>query len=1247
MPQELQPRLRHIRRRIRQVLWLHGVSWTVAVLFGATLLAGLLDWLLHLDDSGVRLILGLGILGGSAWVVWHRLLSPLTVDFSDIDLARLVERRFPNFSDGFSSTVEFIQRGLDPRLGSTELQRQTVDRTLAAIEQTNISDIIQPRSVVRITTIAVGVCLIVTLVVGFNPATAATALHRLVFPFSSAPWPKQTQLRFVDAELRPLLDQGGTPLRVARGATLELFVENVRGRIPRDAHLEYRLIGERPVAAPLREITLRDAKNRRHPVGQATIVAARGPIEFRAVGGDDREMPWRRLEVVPPPVLENLQVTLTPPAYLGRDVERLGEGVGHVQGYLGTRVDIRALASKPLRSASLRLKSSESFPATIGNDARELRASFVIDAAGVYSYWFALKDRQNFENTDAPRYEIRGIADTVPNVVIDEPATDLLATPTATVPIVVTAEDDIGLREIRLRYRRQRGEQNRESAVRRLYQPNEDGPTEQQVEDSWNLAELGLEPGMELAFHAEATDDFNLGGEHVGRSNTRTITIVSPSQKAAELAARQTALLDELERIYKDQARAREQVEELRIQFRDVGELRAQDFDLLQRVEIDQREISARLTAADEGVESRANALLEELQNNRIDDPESEGRLQRIAAEIAGLRAESLPAIEQELTQARKEAQREDRPSTGDEPIRPDKAAPKAPAENQSEERPQAGNDQDAPLSHNPDAVENRTEGQTPPSTEAADSLSRAGEHQEVVLNALTELRQLLAQWRSRRELTTELNELIAGQEKIAKETAEIGKETLTKALSELSPQQQSELAKLKDRQQREAERVEQFRQRLAKTADRLAQVEPAAGDSVSAAIEEFDRKAIAGRMRETAEDIQRNNVGQAAREQQRILDELNEVGRILRNEPSTDTEMLVEQMKEAESELEQLRQREETLLKQLEAASQIADSKERELELQRLVKEQRQLRREAEAMARRLERLQAEHAGESARRASARMEQAERALERNDAGDAARQQQEALSDLEQSQRELAQARRQAEERLAFEQLEKIADRLKGMIPRQQAVIEETRRLDSEYQKRTRWSRVLLRSLRDLAEVEAGLQQETERLSQELEAAEVFALALRGAAKEMQRAAALLSKRQTDAETIAAEQAALARFQDLVTALEPDKKDPPANQNPPQAGEEQPPAEGPPMDGIPQLAQLKVLKSLQEHINQATAELDEIRRRTGRLSEAEQQRLQDLAREQSEIADLARNLMHAVRAPFETEEREDRQLELE
>jgi hypothetical protein len=71
--------LAELRGRIVLLTWVSGLAWTILASVGGLLVTGTFDWLIHLDDPGTRLVLGLGLLGGSSWMLWRRLISPLRV----------------------------------------------------------------------------------------------------------------------------------------------------------------------------------------------------------------------------------------------------------------------------------------------------------------------------------------------------------------------------------------------------------------------------------------------------------------------------------------------------------------------------------------------------------------------------------------------------------------------------------------------------------------------------------------------------------------------------------------------------------------------------------------------------------------------------------------------------------------------------------------------------------------------------------------------------------------------------------------------------------------------------------------------------------------------------------------------------------------------------------------------------------------------------------------------------------------
>ncbi len=234
MPEQLFDRLRELRQRVRYVLWVYGFCCLTVTLFLTTLVAGSLDWLWHLDEVGTRVLLGLGILSASAWVGWRFLWIPLTTEFSNVELASRIEKQNPAFQDSLSSTVQFLESEQNELIGSPKLQQQVIAQTLRRLDQISVERLIETRPVQKVATWAVATCVLVAIVVGFNQAAAATAMNRLLFPFSSTPWPRDVELRFIDQNLRPLAASLDGGLTVVQGETLELFVENQRGALPAD-----------------------------------------------------------------------------------------------------------------------------------------------------------------------------------------------------------------------------------------------------------------------------------------------------------------------------------------------------------------------------------------------------------------------------------------------------------------------------------------------------------------------------------------------------------------------------------------------------------------------------------------------------------------------------------------------------------------------------------------------------------------------------------------------------------------------------------------------------------------------------------------------------------------------------------------------------------------------------------------------------------------------------------------------------
>ena len=1348
--------LAELRGRIRLLTWISGLCWMSVAFLGGMLVTGTLDWLLHFDDSGTRLVIGLALLSLSGWMLWRQLIAPLRLPLSGPFLAGRVERRFPGLKNRLLSAVEFLDHRLDAKLGSTELQKAVVGQALRDLERIEPSDVVETKAIRNVTIAGVLVFLLTALVVLIRPLEAATSVQRMIFPFANIPWPRAVELKLVGTDLSPVNYVPDQPILMARGDTLELYVENERGKLPERVWFEYQNEEDGPIVRDsLRQTTVRDENGRAREMAVISWIATRGSMRFRASGGDDEVMPFYRVDVVPPPGIETLQVTVTPPTYSQQPVQVLPPGVGHVQGLLGTKVEVRATADKRLKLARLRVGEQPPVPLELQDNEQSFAAVFEIKAAVVSNYWFELTDTEGFTDREAVRYELRGIADSVPDVAIEIPVSDVLITADAELPVEILAKDDLGLRDVRIAY--QVGDDEKLKVIPLFSatgpsatgsSPNGEtastngepgmGPQRHQASYVWKMADLSPEPGMKIVFRGEATDDYDLGQPHVGKSVPRSITIVSGDEKQKELAMRVSDLLDDLKQATQLQQRALQQTQELQTQLDNVGELRPQDIDQLQRTELDQRQAASRLTHAADGVETQARQILDEFQANRLKDETTEQRLERVVGELGNLGREALPEAERALMQAQKLAEQGVRPekqgrsspprsgddsrqaapekksagrqatgarATGSEEVKddskktegkskPDDASQAEPSTPNNEESSTKGKEdaaaaienqnpadadpptqspaQEDPASANSPPGENskddgkgttpedssatrggdpQSEGATspeptkkapsPPQKSLRSALAEAQVQQSRSLESLSELQESLTEWRDRRDVSKDLGSVVADQEKLQQDAAELAAQTMSKSAAELSQQEKAELNKLADRQRKVAEQLEQFRKQLDKTSDSLQKNDPDTAERLNEVGQELRQQETASKLQEAANNIAENRMGAAADSQQQAMDELREVERMMKRQPNENTEQFLQQTEEALREFQEIRSEQQNLAERFEELNQQEESIQKEEQQEELMRQQEELTERMAKAERKLERLQLRGASDSANRARKRLNEMMKQAQDVDTEESGEEMQqameEALEDLDQVEMELTLEKRVAKERLAFEQLEKIEDQLKSLRSRQEAVIAETIRLEEAKNSEGRMTRGQVKTLLELSETERSLQGAAEEMAQNMASAEVFSLVLKRLGRSLKFAADALSARQTDGKTQAMEQDAIRKIDSLLSVLKQEQKkrdpaEPPAEKpeelaQERQQEEEKPEQAQPPGEMLPELAQLKLLKSLQEEYLERTELLNQFRDKDGTLPAAMEEEKSELAREQAELADFARNLI--------------------
>lgn len=1201
MSHPLQKKLAPLRRRARWLLVAHGLAWLVAVGIGAALLLGGLDYWIRYSDPGIRWLSSLALVAALLFAGRY-LVRALWVRLSDLDLALRVERCFPQLEDRLSSAVQFLgQRMDDPLAGSPVLRARVISQATAEVEALDLRAALAPRPVYRVGLAALAILMLGLSVLLAAPHSTKLALTRLLLPGSAASWPRKNNLA-----LRKVVR------RVALGQPFEVEVYDTQGApLPDEVFIFYRYdeVQVRPNQPGGSAERAKIVKEQMRYVNNS-LVARKEPVlrpfSYRIEGGDHRSMPWIRLEVVEPPAVERMRLTLNYPEYPGWPETH--DDRPHLRALDGTRVSVRGWTTKPISQVTVCLEDGQRIAGRVLANGYQFVApvpggeGFVVKRSG--AWWIELVDHEGLSSGTEPRYELQYVPDQPPTAAIDSPEATLYVTPQASIPIRVSAHDDLALRKLQLALARSdRTDAGQDTLP--LYEgpqtvppppssersgsawlPNDQGDSKS-AEMVLELAALGLAAGTEVTLTAAA---FDYRGQQ-GTAPPRKLLVITPAELQDRLAQRQASILAELARLLRLQRESRSHLADLALQWEKVPEVVRQDVDHLQSAELAQQNVERGLVSPSEGVASQVESLLADLKHNKVDSPDAQRHLQRLAEAIAGLAANELPEISRALTGAFKRAS-----ELAEDAARPDGKP-------------------------------------SPPDQRLLAEIDSAARNQEQVLETLEQLVSDLAEWDNYRRFHRDIGQLRRDQQALAEATTELARATQGRQRGELSPQQLADLEKLAARQLELARELERIQQNMDQMAAELEKTDPLAAATVSDALDFARRSDLSGSMRRSGRQVQENQVAQAVKAQAQVDEQLREMLDILANRRDQELERLVKKLRQAEDQLDALRKEQAGLRKKMREAGAEPESQTRRRELERLARQERRLQEQAARLARTLRRLEAQRAARRMADAAARLGSSGQQGEQGNADAAAQEAEAAERDLEQALQELRRERLQAEADLAEEQLARLEDGLRSVRDRQAQLLQETR---SYHQAETAdgLTPAQRESVRGLARQQQFLHEETQAWAQRLSAARSFELALTSAARYMERAATLLRKPQTGPDAQAAQGRALARLDQILQALAPDQQpqpqqpeEPEQQQDPAQQGENQSgPSQG---DSIRSVAELKLLKLLQDDLNARTRELAEALRGVSNPEPAQQQELLELSAEQGRLADLLLELTQA------------------
>ena len=648
LPGPIAQQLSRLRRSMKGWLAADGLSRVLLLVVAVVLVDLAIDWFFRFDRVQ-RVWLMVMAIGLVTWVTYRRLVRPLTVPLDDEALCLAVESRHRELGESLISAVQFSRRGLShseaAALGlSPAMVRATVDDGTQRASSIDFGDVLDDFKFRRNMLLAF---LAAAALVGIAAAVAFTEPMRIWFDrnvlLGESEWPQKTYLKVVG-----VAEDGS--LALPRGDDWLQVVEASGEVIPSLVYLDFQPLGGRRSIEQMKQVG--------SSAFHTTFKNMLEEFRFRAHGGD-ATTPWIDVRLVDRPAVEQLTLTLEPPAYTAGKSEVLPPGAGPYPALKGSQLRVSGQANKDLSQA--RLKWGEnSQQVTI--DGRSFQTVIGPEQLAGLTYALELKDTDQLESKRPTRFSVTIKADREPTIRARLDGISGMIVPGARVPIGTTIQDDFAITAARLQYQwRAEGSEGGGSSGALKFEEiaAQYGQPRISYEYSLDTKPLGLQIGSNLSFHVEALDNDNVSAPSgqpgkIGRSDNFLLRVVSEEELRADLLRREKERRMEVERLLKDQ-------EDLQTETRAIlatvlsAETSAEQRSNLIKTQKRQHVAADRA----ESVARQLTQLVREVANNYLE--EENGPIQvrmdrQIIAPLELLGAESIPAASRLLDEARRAA---------------------------------------------------------------------------------------------------------------------------------------------------------------------------------------------------------------------------------------------------------------------------------------------------------------------------------------------------------------------------------------------------------------------------------------------------------------------------------------------------------------------------------------------------------------------------------------------------------------
>lgn len=424
--------LETLRRRVRGLLALDGLSRLIAVFIPAAAVVAALDWWVNFPWFVRATALAIGGAWALYWT-WRRVAWPLVAPLPLEQLALRIDTLDADKREGLASAVSFLE---GHGIGAPELREEVVTDWRSQASSRAWSRGLHPKRAF----LASGAAFV--MVTGFMifhhhmPDLASIGRSRLFSPWSSLEWPRRVQIEPLTRDLASAFGESATVMmRVSRGDNPYLR-----------AYVEWGVAGAGRRRMPMQ----RESDG----VYRFTIDDLRSTVQYSFLAGDDdtRPQPFT-IRIARRPELASAQAVVFPPPYaagLPAVVFTIGdEPLSIVRGSL-VRIEATPRrisgAASTVHRGDLVASDGRRHPLAARADGGILTGEFNVEDSGACR--ILLIDDSGLESIAGRAFEIVARDDEMPVVEIAEPAGDLEMTARGVVDLRILGRDDFGIRSL-------------------------------------------------------------------------------------------------------------------------------------------------------------------------------------------------------------------------------------------------------------------------------------------------------------------------------------------------------------------------------------------------------------------------------------------------------------------------------------------------------------------------------------------------------------------------------------------------------------------------------------------------------------------------------------------------------------------------------------------------------------------------------------------------------------------------------